>query len=217
MIDKRAKRKPSQTNATAYEPVVYFLLLVLGLLLRWICANSVGSELKKYAHFNTPMTDPRELRELFYIYEKTGEFYAGPNTVAQSELYLKILYTVNQISLEQGGFDLIYIFVGLFEALSIVCQLIIFHLVFSATEKKADQAGFVLCWIVFNPLQVLGSFANFGSLSDCLFYVLIMLPMLEDEQTRYRSTTCILNVILSYFDPRLLLLLVPITVIQSRF
>lgn len=145
-------RKSNATRATSFEPVVYFLLIVLGIGLRWICTNSIGSEFKKYAHFSTPMTDPRELRELFYTYEKTGEFRAGPNQVAQSELYLKLLYTVNQISLDKGGFDLIYIFVGLFEVLSIICQLVIFHHVFSATEKKADQAGFVLCWIIFNPI-----------------------------------------------------------------
>ena len=76
------------------------MVLMLGIALRAICFNSVGTEIKKYAHFNTPMTDPRELRELFYTYEKTGEFYAGPNSVAQSELYLKLLYAINQVSME---------------------------------------------------------------------------------------------------------------------
>ena len=44
-----------------------------------------------------------------------------------------------------------------------------------------------------------------------------MLPMLDDPNTRDRTTTCALNVILSYFDPRILLLLIPITVIQTRY
>ena len=65
------------------------------------------------------MTDIRELREIFYNYEKTGEFYAGPNSVAQSEIYLNFLYFVHKISIEQG-LDGVYIIVGLFETLSIV-------------------------------------------------------------------------------------------------
>jgi len=160
--------------------VVYFLLIVLGLCLRWICLNQFGADVKKYAHFSTPMTDVRELREVFYTYEKTGEFYAGPNSVAQSELYLQILYHMNKLAIESAGFEVLYVFVGLFESLSILFQVITFYIVFSATDKKADQAGFVLCWILFNPIQVLGGFSHFGSLSDCLFYLIIMLPLLED-------------------------------------
>ena len=155
------------------------MLLVVGLLLRWACLNAVGPELQKYAHFNTPLVDVREIRELFYTYEKTGEFYAGPNSVAQSEMYLKFLYSVNQVAIKYG-LEGIYIIVGLFEIISIVFQLMIFHLVFSATDKKADQAGLALCWIIFNPIQVLGGFSHFGSFSDSLFYLIILLPLLDD-------------------------------------
>ena len=91
--------------------------------------------------------------------------------------------------------------------------MIIFHIVFSATPKKSDMAGFALCWIAFNPIQILCGFAHLGSLSDCLFYLIIMLPLIDDEWTRSPIFNSVLSVVAAYFDPRILLLQIPIMVI----
>ena len=109
-----------------------------------------------------------------------------------------------------------YLVTGICEGLSILFQIIIFHTVYSATNKKAEYSSFVLCWIVLNPIQVLGGFSHLGGLSDCLFYLIIMLPLVGDAQARSTSMNVAFNIIASYFDPRLIPLLIPMTVIQSR-
>jgi len=89
--------------------------------------------------------------------------------------------------------------------------------VFAATDKKKEYVGAALFWIAVNPIQLIGGFSNLGSLNDSLFYILLLFPLLNDSQARKPSTNCILNAFASYFDPRLLMLLIPITVLQARF
>lgn len=48
--------------------------------------------LQLYPHFNTPLVDPRELRETFDTYERTGKFFARPLQIGQSEMYLNFLW-----------------------------------------------------------------------------------------------------------------------------
>lgn len=128
----------------------------------------------------TPLTDLREVRELFYTYETRGVFYAGPNGVAQSELYLYLLYQLSQ-SLAGSGNDGIMLAVGIFESISVLIQLIAFHIVYSTTPKKAPYATAALTWIIFNPISLASAFAQLGTLNDCLFYLLFMLPLLGDS------------------------------------
>ena len=126
-------------------------MIILGVVLRLICANTIGQTVTKYAHFNSPMMDVREVREILYNYEKTGEFFLGPNSIAQSEVYLLMIYNVRKVLAEMGseGFVLISAF---FEVLSISFQIVIFYLVYSATDKKTDSTWGALLWIIFNPI-----------------------------------------------------------------
>ena len=89
----------------------------------------------------------------------------------------------------------------------------IFQVVYSATTKKADHAMFVLCWIAFNPIQVLCGFAHIGSLSDCLFYLIMMMPLIDADWANSPVFSSLLSVVAVYFDPRLLFLTVPIVII----
>ena len=101
------------------QPIVYFMLFCAGMGLRWLCADKLAPTLQKFAHFSTPLVDIRDLRELFYSYEKTGEFFMGPTQVSQSELYLRLLYHVNTL-IADGGNDGLYLVVGFFEGLSTI-------------------------------------------------------------------------------------------------
>ena len=67
-----------RTNSSLVQPITYFVVFSLGMVLRWLCADKFAPALQKYAHFSTPLIEIRELRELFYTFEKTGEFYTGP-------------------------------------------------------------------------------------------------------------------------------------------
>ena len=198
------------------QPIVYLVLLSVGMVLRYLCATRIGSrQLQLYGNFNTPLIDLRELRELLYTYEQTGSFSARPLQVSQSEMYLLVLYHVKKLF--EGRDEGIYLIIGAFEALSMMFQFIIFHIVFSATAKKSEYIGYALCWIALNPIQLVGGFLHLGSMNDCLFYLVIMLSLLDDTQTRSKIVSSCLQVIASYFDPRLLCILIPITVIQSRY
>ena len=91
-----------------------------------------------------------------------------------------MLYTVYEEAVKQG-IEGVFIVVGLFEILSMVFQIVIFHIVYSSTDKKAGYKNFVLCWIIINPIQVLGGFSHFGSMNDCIFYLIVMISILGDD------------------------------------
>ena len=168
--------------------------------------------LQLYAHFNTPLVDPRELRETFNTYERTGKFFARPLQIGQSEMYLHFLWTMNK-TLGESGLDGVFITTALFEALSILIQIAIFHHVFNITDKKASYAGAVLFFVAVNPIQLIGGLCHLGSFNDFLFYLLILFPLIGDSQARKPSINSMVNALCSYFDPRLLFLLIPITVL----
>jgi len=116
-----------------------------------------------------------------------------------------------------SGSDGVFVVIAIFEALSTIFQMVIFQIVFSASPKKAHLAGFVLCWIAFNPIQILCGFAHLGSLNDSLFYLIVMLPLIDDDWTRSFILNSVLTAVAAYFDPRILLLQIPIMVIYSRY
>lgn len=64
-----------------------------------------------------------------------------------------------------------------------------------------------------NPIQLIGGLCNLGSLNDFLFYALLLLPLISDSKARKPSLNCMASALCSYFDPRLIVLLIPITVL----
>lgn len=74
-----------------------------------------------------------------------------------------------------------------------------------------------LFWIAFNPIQVLCGFVHLGSLNDCVFFLIAMLTLIDDDWARSPFWNALLTTIAAYLDPRLLLLQIPITVIQARY
>ena len=116
---------------------------------------------------------------MFFTYERTGQFFARPSQIGQSEMYLSILYSINSI-VEQQGIDGVLLMCAIFEALFTALQLVIFHIVFSTTEKKHEFIGGALLWIAVNPIQIIGGFSNLGSLNDVLYLVLLLCPLLSD-------------------------------------
>ena len=95
--------------------------------------------------------------------------------------------------------------------------MVIFQVVFSATPKKQGLVNFALVSIAFNPIQVLCGFAYLGSFNDAIFYLIVMLTLIDDDWARSCSLNALFLAIAAYFDPRLLLLQIPITVIQTRY
>ena len=104
------------------------------------------------------------------------------------------------------GFDGVYFLVSVFEILAIIFQLIIFNTVYSATPKKTEVAGYALVWIIFNPIQLLDGFAHIGSLSDMLFYLIILLPLVEPSWLQSPVLNALLSAFAAYIDPRMALI-----------
>ena len=70
------------SNKELPSPAVTFISIMIGLGIRWFVANTYTAyQLKQYPHFTTPLNDVRELREMFYTYEKKGKFFTAPSQV----------------------------------------------------------------------------------------------------------------------------------------
>lgn len=55
------------------------ILVVTSTLLKWLMFPLFQTYFKTFPHFSTPLNNIREVKEMFYMYETTGEFY--PDTV----------------------------------------------------------------------------------------------------------------------------------------
>ena len=152
---------------------------------------------------------------MFYTYDKYGTFFAAPNQVGQSELLLKFLYFINKAaSLDMQG---LYMCLALFETISVLLQLIIFGVVYSATEKKEKHTAMAFAWIIFNPISLVGGFTNLGSFNDAVFYLVVLLPLLGDDLALWNPIALgLVNAIAAYFDPRVIFFMIPFTVLQAR-
>lgn len=84
--------------------------------------------------------------------------------------------------------------------------MVIFTIVYSASAKKADMIGIALFCIAFNPIQVVCGFVHLGSLNDCIFYLIVMLTLIDDDWARSPLLNTLLTTSAAYLDPRLLLL-----------
>jgi len=186
------------------------LSLGLALGLRWLAVPVFEQNFKVYPHFKTPLTDLRELKEMFYMYENFGEFFTGPKQIAQSELLLLALFKVHTYS---GKSEMaVKLALAASEALSLLTQLLIFHNVFGATKKKEAYTSLAFYYILFNPMSIISGFSNLGVFNDTLFYMLALVSL-------WRLPGLLLiafSIIVAYFDPRAIFLLLPITVAQAR-
>ena len=72
-------------------------------------------------------------------------------------------------------------------------------------------------WIVFNPISLIGGFTNLGSLNDAIFYFVAVWPLLDEKAFRHPIMMAVLNAVATYFDPRIIFLVVPLTVMQARY
>ena len=73
-------------------------------------------------------------------------------------------------------------------------------------------------WIIFNPISLIGGFTNLGSFNDALFYLLVLWPILDESPTlRNPIFMGLLNAVVTYFDPRLIFLMIPFSVLQARY
>ena len=72
-------------------------------------------------------------------------------------------------------------------------------------------------WIVFNPIALIGGFTNLGSLNDAIFYLVAIWPLLDEKSSRHPVIFAILNTMATYFDPRIIFLVMPLTVMQARY
>lgn len=145
------KSRSPQKRQLVVQPVIYFAVFMFGMILRTMGAMRFGQQLQLYPHFNTPLIDPRELRETFDTYERTGQFFARPLQIGQSEMYLHFLYFMTQL-MADSGLDGVFLTTAAFEAVSLMVQLIIFHFVYTATEKKDDFVTAALFFMTVNPI-----------------------------------------------------------------
>ena len=72
-------------------------------------------------------------------------------------------------------------------------------------------------WIIFNPIALIGGFTNLGSLNDAIFYLVAIWPLLDEKSSRHPVIFAILNAMATYFDPRIIFLMMPLSVMQSRY
>ena len=112
--------------------------------------------------------------------------------------------------------EVLFVYIAIFEVISVLMQLIIFGIVYSATDKKETYTMIAFAWIIFNPISVLGGFTNIGSFNDTLFYLLVLLPIADEAVLRNANFLGSVNALVAYFDPRLIFLMIPFSVLQSR-
>ena len=72
-------------------------------------------------------------------------------------------------------------------------------------------------WIIFNPFSLIGGFTNLGSLNDAIFYLVAIWPLLDEKSFRNPVIFAIINTMATYFDPRIIFLVMPLSVMQSRY
>ena len=109
--------------------------------------------------------------------------------------------------------EVLFVYIGIFEVISVLLQLIIFGIVYSATDKKEMYTMIAFAWIIFNPISLFGGFTNLGSFNDALFYFLVLLPIADEAVLRNANLLGAINAIVAYFDPRLIFLMIPFSVL----
>ena len=72
-------------------------------------------------------------------------------------------------------------------------------------------------WIIFNPFSLIGGFTNLGALNDAIFYLVAIWPLLDEKSFRNPVIFAIINTMATYFDPRIIFLVMPLSVMQSRY
>ena len=68
------------------------LLCLCATLIKLVFHSSLSKWFRLFPHFQTPLTDLREVREMLFQYEFGGEFYSNSMQIGQSELLLKCVY-----------------------------------------------------------------------------------------------------------------------------
>ena len=73
------------------------VVLILGFVAR-VCmtCSQLNETMRGYPHFTSPLNNIRELKEMLYLYGRTGDFYAKPSQVGQSELLMKFLFWLKE-------------------------------------------------------------------------------------------------------------------------
>ena len=68
------------------------LLVIVSTMFKWLMFPIFQGYFRTFPHFQTPLNDIREVKEMFYMYETRGEFYPNTLQIGQSELMLIALY-----------------------------------------------------------------------------------------------------------------------------
>lgn len=76
---------------------------------------------------------------------------------------------------------------------------------------------FALVFIFFSPVKLIGGFYNLNSLNELLFHLIVLLPVMDDEVGRVPSVQICVNALATFLDAKIAFLMIPITVVQTRF
>jgi len=210
-------RKSIEVNGEVPSLTYTAFLATISMTIRsTIGAYIFDTHLKKYPHFTTPLIEMREMKEMFYTYQQTGNFLNSPIQIGQSEYLVRLYFFVYQ---QWGDLGLKATLTGI-DALTLILQLAVFRMIFSATEKKAQYTGLVFYWILFNPISLFAgnTHANLGGFNDMLWYLIMYLTISATRQPTGPSGSSLtyltaLNIACCYFDPRFLML-APLVLLQ---
>ena len=161
-------------------------MFIVGALARQLISGThFNLDMRGYPHFTSPLNDVREIREMLYMYERTGKFYARPSQIGQSELLMKLIYFFAKLFEDEHGrmnsSSAIYFVSAISELASMIAQLITFYSVYSISRAKSKFTNLAMYWIVFNPISLIGGFTYIGSFNDALFYICAILPILDED------------------------------------
>ena len=156
----------------------------------FMIGTSLNQTMRGYPHFTSPLNNVRDIKEMLYMYKRTGKFFARPSQIGQSEILLQMIFYISEMFTTDnynGAESGIYFFSTIGELLSLAMQLILFYCVFSISEKKSKYSTVALLWITFNPISLIGGFSYIGSFNDALFYMVIALPLLDEDPNHEES------------------------------
>ena len=74
--------------------VTYLLVILVQIFKVYVGSYIYESGLNKFPHFTSPLIDVREMKEMFYNFEKTGHFLNSPVQIGQSEALTAVLYYI---------------------------------------------------------------------------------------------------------------------------
>ena len=174
-----------------------FIMVGVATIAKFVAFMFLENTINDFPHFITPMNDIREVKETLFAYEKKGTFYAHTEQIGQSELLLKMLYYC-PIDIRWP--------IALFDLLSTLSQLWLLSTV-TIRHKEIIQL-----LIVFNPFTVFGGgIQNIQSFNDFLFVLVVVFAYKQRKYTCY-----ILGALATYFDPRIVFIVLALSVLQSR-